>query len=358
MPIIKPHAPARRPDVARIKSLLRTGEGSRALAMLGDRWSFLILRDAFLGARRFEDFRRLGGAARGTLSTRLATLVAQGILYRSPYGKATNRHEYRLSEQGLAMFPIALALWCWEARWGGEFGLPPRLVHRACRCRMLPKLVCGHCGADVDPHDVTYEAGPGARSYRARRADSRRRRSLSGDVADGVDTTMFHAIDTIGDRWSSTLAAALFFGLHRYDDIHAATGIATNILADRLRRLLSAGVIEQHLYREHPPRYEYRLTEKGRDFYPFVMTLHDWSAAWQPAPQGPALRFRHNLCGHALRSRMACSACDEPVDARQISVKLDSGARAGRRPQAAAAKRPRAAGAKRVPARAVRKRRG
>jgi DNA-binding HxlR family transcriptional regulator len=325
MPIIKPHPPARRPEVARIKALLRSGEGSRALSTLGDRWSFLILRDAFLGARRFEDFRRLGGAARGTLSARLAALVEQGVLYRSPYGRAPNRYEYRLSEKGLAMHPIALALWNWEARWGGEFGLPPRLVHNTCGGRMHPRLICGHCGQAVDPHDVTYEPGPGAQAYGARRTDHRRRRSISSDVADGVDTTMFHSIDTIGDRWSSLLLAALFLGLHRYDDINSAMGIATNILADRLRRLLSAGVIEQHLYRERPPRYEYRLTEKGRDFYPFVMTLHSWAMSWNPSPLGPALKFRHGACGHSLRTHMACSECNAPVDPRQIGVKARVG---------------------------------
>jgi DNA-binding HxlR family transcriptional regulator len=70
-------------NIDTIRYLLRSGEGARALEALGDRWSFLILRDAFLRIRRFEDLRRRTGAARGTLTTRLTALVKYGVLYRA-----------------------------------------------------------------------------------------------------------------------------------------------------------------------------------------------------------------------------------------------------------------------------------
>jgi DNA-binding HxlR family transcriptional regulator len=76
--------PAADSRINRAKLLLRSGEGARALSLVGDRWVLLILRDAFLGARRFQDFRRLSGAARGTLTERLNALVDHGVLYRSP----------------------------------------------------------------------------------------------------------------------------------------------------------------------------------------------------------------------------------------------------------------------------------
>ena len=69
-------------------------------------------------------------------------------------------------------------------------------------------------------------------------------KALLAAPGDGVDTTMFHSVDTVGDRWTALLVASLFFGLKRYDDINSALGIATNILADRLRRLVAAGVVE------------------------------------------------------------------------------------------------------------------
>ena len=310
--------------MAEVKYLLRSGEGARALPIIGDRWVLLILRDAFLGARRFEDFRRLTGAARGTLTSRLAALVQQGVLYRNEYRKTPVRHEYRLSEKGMALYPVALALWHWESHWAGAFGLPPRLVHKGCGMVMEPELACGYCGQVVLPTDVTYESGAGAKVYTAQRAQPRRRRQSPDHAAEGVDTTMFHSVDTLGDRWTVLLLACLYFGLHRYDDISAALGIATNILADRLRRLLSAGIVQQHLYHDGPPRYEYRLSTKGWGLYPATLAIHEWATAWIASPSGPALKLRHRPCGHGLRTKMRCNCCLGLVDPHAVGVKPSS----------------------------------
>lgn len=317
--------------IKQVKVLLHSGEGSRALQTIGDRWVLLILRDAFLGARRFEDFRRLTGAARGTLTARLNSLVQQGILYRNPYRKAPIRLEYRLTEKGMAFYPVALSLWSWESRWAGEFGLPPRLMHKPCGKTMRPQLVCAHCDTQIDPRDVEFEPGPGARVYGRQQGAERRRRNAASTNAAGVDTTMFHSIDTIGDRWTVLLLATLFFGLHRYDDISEALGIATNILADRLRRLLAAGVVEQHLYRDRPPRHEYRLTQKGWDLYPSTIAIHDWAATWVPSPAGPGLKLRHKPCGHTLHGRMICDQCRTPIDPHEVGLKTSATWQATRR---------------------------
>jgi DNA-binding HxlR family transcriptional regulator len=328
----KPPPPPLPSRVSQVKFLLRSGEGARALQLVGDRWVLLVLRDAFLGVRRFEDFRRLTGAARSTLTSRLNALVDAGLLYRNPYRKAAIRHEYRLTEKGIAFYPVALALWSWEMRFAGEFGLPPRIVHEPCGKSMHPRFGCAHCGKPLDPHDLSYEPGPGAKVYAVQRAPERRRRDGIARTAEGVDTTMFHSIDTLGDRWTVLLLATLFLGLHRYDDISDAMGIATNILADRLRRLLGAGVLEQKLYQERPPRYEYHLTEKGWGFYPATIAIHDWAATWLPSPAGPGLRLRHKPCGHAWRGRVTCDQCEAPVDAREVQLKRPAGARVAHAP--------------------------
>jgi DNA-binding HxlR family transcriptional regulator len=311
----------RQSDIETIRLLLRSGEVARALQSVGDRWSFLLMRDAFLGVRRFEDLRRRTGASRGTLTARLNALVEEGIFYRAPYGNPPSRLEYRLTEKGLAFYPVALCMWMWESRWGGEFGLPPRLVHTRCGKTLNPALACTHCNAIINPREVSYAAGPGARHYAAARGATRRRESRPTEPGDGVDTTMFHSVDTVGDRWTALLVGALFFGLRRYDDINAALGIATNILADRLRRLLSAGVIEQHLYQEHPPRYEYRMTKKGVDLLPFTVALHDWGARWIPSPHGPGVKLHHIPCKHRLRTRLVCGDCGEIIEPHEVQIR-------------------------------------
>lgn len=311
----------RPPDIETIRCLLRSGEAARALQSVGDRWSFLLMRDAFLGVRRFEDFRRRTGASRGTLTARLNALVDEGVFYRSPYGSAPSRLEYRLTPKGLAFYPVALCMWVWEHRWGGEFGLPPKLVHARCGRALNPILACAHCDLPISQRDLDFAPGPGARHFATSRHATRRRESPAGSPGDGVDTTMFHSVDTVGDRWTALLVGALFFGLRRYDDISAALGIATNILADRLRRLLAAGVIEQHPYQDHPPRHEYRLTRKGWDLFPFTIALHDWGARWAPSPLGPGLKLRHRPCNHRLRVELLCGSCGEVVDPHEVRIR-------------------------------------
>lgn len=331
--------PSRSREIDTVRQLLRSGEVARALQLVGDRWSYLIMRDAFLGVRRFEDLRRRTGASRGTLTARLNSLVDAGMLYRSPCSDAPGRMEYRLTEKGMAFYPVALCMWMWEHRWGGEYGLPPRLVHRTCGKTLDPALRCAHCDAPIEWHDLDRELGPGARHYATAQRATRRRESSPAAGRDGVDTAMFHCVDTVGDRWTALLVGTLFFGLHRYDDINAALGIATNILADRLRRLLAAGVIEQRLYQEHPPRYEYHLTPKGWDLLQFTVAMHDWGLHWIPSPRGPAVILRHRPCRRRLRSRMACGSCGGTVEARDVEIRA-VGRRTGRQARGGQGKKP------------------
>ncbi|MEY2918974.1 MAG: hypothetical protein RL261_279 [Pseudomonadota bacterium] len=311
----------RAPDIETIRVLLHSGEVARALQVVGDRWSFLLMRDAFIGVRRFEDLRRRTGASRGTLTARLNAMVDAGLFYRSPYGSAPSRLEYRLTEKGLAFYPVALCMWTWENRWGGEFGLPPKLIHTSCGKSLNPSLVCTHCETGIGWRDMVFKPGPGAHSYPAPPTHTRRRESAATSSGDGVDTTMFHSVDTVGDRWTALLVGALFFGLHRYDDINSALGIATNILADRLRRLLAAGVIEQRLYQDHPPRHEYHLTDKGWDLLQFTIAMHDWGTHWIPSPHGPGLLLRHRPCGKRLRVKVVCGSCGAAVEAREVQIR-------------------------------------
>ncbi|NDD75706.1 MAG: transcriptional regulator [Gammaproteobacteria bacterium] len=308
-----------------IRSILLFGETARALDVIGDRWSLLILRDAFLGVRRFEEFCRRTGAARGTLAARLNDLVASGVIYKSVYGASRKRLEYRLTEKGLAIYPVALGMWRWENRWSTEFGLPPRIVHRTCRHSVEPVLACGECNESITLDEISYKAGSATKHTFPHRSGVRRRKAASiGHVGTGIDTALFHTVDTVGDRWTALLIAALFFGLHRYDDISRALGIATNVLADRLRKLLSTGVIKQQLYALKPPRYEYKLTDKGRDLFPFTFALHEWGGRWFPSAFGPSIIFRHRVCDKKLRSRLTCGACGMELDPHDVDIRVDS----------------------------------
>ena len=118
------------------------------LAVVGEKWSLLVLREAFLGVRRFADLQRNLGAPKAVLTERLATLVDQGVLVRVPYQAEgeRQRHEYRLTQKGIDLYPALVALMEWGDRYLADGGAPLRLQHRDCGAAVRLELVCeeGH----------------------------------------------------------------------------------------------------------------------------------------------------------------------------------------------------------------------
>jgi len=132
------------------------------LDVVGDRWSFLILRDAFYGVRRFEGFRRHLGISRKVLSQRLAGLVEAGLLRRVPTPGSARRHEYRLTPKGGDVFPVLLAMMRWGERWASAGREWLRLVHRDCGHRTHPAMVCDQCARPLHPNRVRALPGKDA----------------------------------------------------------------------------------------------------------------------------------------------------------------------------------------------------
>ncbi len=131
---------------------------AQTLSVIGDRWTLLVLRDCFLGARRFDEFEASLGLSPHLLSTRLAKLVEHGILARRPYQDRPARHEYRLSEKGRDLYPVIVSLLRWGDRWMGLEGGPPvELVHRGCGQRTTPTFTCSECGEPIEARQMTAE---------------------------------------------------------------------------------------------------------------------------------------------------------------------------------------------------------
>ena len=135
----------------------------RAMEILGERWTMLIMREAFYGVRRFSDMQRNLGIARNILSTRLQTLVRSGILERRRYQDEPERYEYRLTRAGRDLYPAVIAIMKWgDEHLAGDQG-PPVVLRHSCGEEADPVLVCSHCMEPLHPHDVTPEPGPGAK---------------------------------------------------------------------------------------------------------------------------------------------------------------------------------------------------
>lgn len=137
---------------------------ARTLEIVGEWWTPLIVRDVYLGLRRFEQIRANLGISRKVLAERLERLVADGILERCEYSKRPPRDEYVLTEKGLDLAQPLLALMAWGDRWtSGEDGPPMRIRHSGCGELTHPVVACSECGEPLSGENVVPEPGPGAR---------------------------------------------------------------------------------------------------------------------------------------------------------------------------------------------------
>lgn len=135
---------------------------ARTLDVVGEWWTLLVLRDAFRGTRRFDDFQASLGLARGVLTARLAKLTEHGVLERRLYSEHPPRHEYHLTDKGRALFPVIVAMLRWGDDWAPSPGGPPVLLrHETCGNVIQPVLACPHCRGEVSAANTRSEPGPG-----------------------------------------------------------------------------------------------------------------------------------------------------------------------------------------------------
>ena len=140
---------------------------ARTVAVIGDRWTLLILRDCFLRVRRFEEFQTRLGIGRPILADRLRKLVANGVLTKLAYQQNPVRHEYRLTPKGLDLYPVIMSIVHWgDIHLSGDEGRPLLHRHLACGHDFDPVMVCSECAGVVRPREVQVSPGPGASSPR------------------------------------------------------------------------------------------------------------------------------------------------------------------------------------------------
>jgi DNA-binding HxlR family transcriptional regulator len=145
---------------------------ARSLSVIGDRWTILVVRDAFLGTRRFDQFRTSLRCSPHVLSTRLARLVKHGVLERRPYRERPVRYEYVRTDKGRDLYPVVAGLLGWGDRWMTKGGRPAiTLLHKACGHETTPTLTCSACGDPLDARSVRARLAAGGTD--TRRSDAR-----------------------------------------------------------------------------------------------------------------------------------------------------------------------------------------
>ena len=305
------------------KLITRASSINRALDEIGDKWCLLILQEVFWGINSFNDMLAATGVSRGVLSERLKWLQSVDCLHKKAAGPSGKRMRYHLTRKSIDLYDSALMAIAWERRF---FNTPELdgvvLLHRKCGHAFQPQIRCRACRGEILSAQVSYHPGPGAtRDERAKKV--RRRSSLSVQAVPSSRSLYKNLVNLVGDRWTANVIALAFHGLTRFDEFHRELPVATNILADRLKFLVGEGVFRQSVYRQRPPRYEYRLTGKGEALYPWFLTLLQWGDKWCcPDDAGRPMNLTHDTCGRRLHGQVVCSACGGVLHAHEVEFTL------------------------------------
>ncbi|MBJ7413512.1 MAG: helix-turn-helix transcriptional regulator [Phenylobacterium sp.] len=299
--------------------LVQANSATRALNILGDRWTLMILYLAFQRVRRFDEFQGRIGLARSLLIDRLRRLQTAGLLEKVRYQERPVREEYHLSPMGLDLYSLALMIIRWEKRWFYDPANPAhRLVH-SCGHEFTPEFRCRCCGEIGAADDGPGQVGPGVGVEPSPPPRAQRRSIVPVDSLNQGNPMLDRAFQVLGDRWTSHVIASAFLGRRRFNDFQQALGVAPNILADRLSRLVDLGVLRKELYQQRPDRWEYRLTDEGRDLYPLIAELNRWGDRWLDGGKGPPLITHHRPCGHVLEGKVTCDHCHAEVAAQDVT---------------------------------------
>lgn len=132
-------------------------------------------------------------------------------------------------------------------------------------------------------------------------------------------------VDLLGDAWTPLVLREAFYGIRRFDDFQQSLGIARNTLTDRLRTLVDEELLAKQLYQSEPRRYEYVLTEKGKDFFGVLAALSRWGDRWLAGEEGVPVTFHHESCGNDTHAEVVCAQCGESLRSDDTSMRLGPG---------------------------------
>jgi DNA-binding HxlR family transcriptional regulator len=296
-----------------------TNAVGRILGLLGDEWTLLIIQQALLGATRYGEFMQRLPISNSVLTNRLRALTDDGLLVRTTYQTRPVRAEYLLSQRGRALWPVLLSIWEWERRWvPAHVHRLPGMRHTVCDSDFAPMLTCRSCTEVVTEKQVTARWGPsGSWPRSVPEAVTRRRAGTEGQhhQAGLFPETM----SVFGNRWAAALLVCAFLGTSRFTDFHTQLNAPPTLLAGRLQTFCANGVLSASR-QSRPARVRYQLTEKGRAFFPVIVTALQCGQQWFHAPEGPAVIITHLGCGEQFTGELTCDQCAQPLNGAQVSV--------------------------------------
>lgn len=296
-----------------------TNAVGRILGLLGDEWTLLIIQQSLLGATRYGEFMERLPISNSVLTNRLRALTDDGLLVRTTYRTRPVRAEYLITERGRAFWPVLLSIWEWERRWVPDHvHRLPGMHHTVCDSDFAPTLTCRSCAEVVTEKEVAARWGPSGSWPRSVPEAVTRRRSTTED--NRGQAGLFPATMSIfGNRWAAALLVCAFLGTSRFTDFQTQLGAPPSLLAGRLQTFCANGVLCV-ARQTGPTRARYQLTEKGRAFFPVIITALQCGQHWFHAPEGPAVIITHLGCGEPFTGELTCDQCAQPLKGTQVSV--------------------------------------
>ncbi len=152
---------------------------------------------------------------------------------------------------------------------------------------------------------------------------------MLGRTYDSQVCSVAGSLELVGERWTLLIVRDSFMGVRRFEDFQHRTGAARNVLSDRLNRLVEEGIFRRVAYQEHPVRYEYRLTEKGIDLWPVIVSLLQWGDRYIYPGRAPVLLV-HKNCGGAVSDHRMCETCGAKLSARDVEARQGTGSEIAR----------------------------
>jgi DNA-binding HxlR family transcriptional regulator len=303
-----------------LNGVLRNCPATRAAQMIGDGWTQAILREALVGTTRYSDFLAQLGISRTVLADRLRRMVQEDLFERPDASRAGSQRHYRLSGQGRDTIGIILVADAWERSFGeGAASIPRCFVDKGSGLEIEPVVLAQPHGRTIEARRLNYivdrigDVSPEAGTAR---------RKAAGDPA---ARTTLSVNEMLGDSWSWMILIAAYFRARRFDEFAQALGIASNILTDRLNRLVAADLLIRERYMRSPDRYEYRLAVAGRALHPLFCALYGWAETWLYPGSTPPMRLFDMITGEQVRPVVCHAATGAPIrldDARIVSTAI------------------------------------
>lgn len=293
----------------------------RTFEVLGDGWTFLILRESFFGARKFKEYQQILSAPRARLTERLNHLVKHKVLLKREYSSRPVRYEYLLSESGHDLYGMIMMMKNWGERWRPQ-DISLQLKHKNCGAILEPHLICSACRKNIVLEDVKLSSNAPQRDQ----PNFGIRRQLKQDAfgQDKRNDPVARTLAVIGDQWTMMVVKEAFSDVVTFEEFQKKLDISRSTLSARLLHLVEQDVLCKTAYSEHPPRYSYQLTPAGRDLFSVALLMFHWGERWLFNDGQPSYHLVHQTCGNKLKPAVVCAACDAEVFSRDVDILLHS----------------------------------